>query len=33
MRKVALWSGIVTAGFILGAGIWLTATPALLGSG
>jgi hypothetical protein len=33
MRKAALWVGVVTAGLILGAVGWLTATPALLGAG
>lgn len=33
MRTVALRSGMIAAALILGSVIWLTATPALLGSG
>jgi hypothetical protein len=33
MRKIALWIGTTTVITVLGAIIWLTATPALLGSG
>ena len=33
MRKVALWAGVVFTATIVGAVVWLTATPALLGAG
>jgi type IV secretory pathway TrbD component len=33
MRKEALAAGTIAAGLILGAVVWLTATPALLADG
>ncbi len=33
MRKVALRSGLIAAGLILGTAVWLMATPVRLGAG
>jgi hypothetical protein len=33
MQKTTPWIGIASIGIVVGTVVWLTATPALLGSG